>query len=407
MKRQVLHIFPGIWPGGGPAGYAYNLRKALMSCEEKTPIIIMSPVSPLYESPLKKEKTINNSLRGRFKNALKLLCPRLYGVLVAAIGYCRFRKILDLFTDSQISEMESSQVLVFHEWRLAYAYLRKIGRRNGQKVLLMPHSPVEWAREYTESLEYHYGRFAFWKFLYHLYVWNELRTWEMCDGIIVPSRHSLEGYFAGSCISSVPIFELPTGIEELRMSRPPQETLKIWGVSPKTRICGFFGRRHPHKGYDIFCEIAREALRSEHNLMFVSAGNGPIPWPNLPNFRHLGYLNDRSEIANAISACDIIIAPNRMNYFDLIILEAMSLGKVVITTKVGGAKSFASPGVFLVELSESVVEDILRLISHLISDPDTLSRSGRINRLVYEEQFSIRVFSERHQKLALELLRIH
>lgn len=408
MKKQVLHIFPGIWAGGGPAGYAYNLKEALKSYGSDAPIVIMSPSLSLYKSPTAKMENENREPRwSQFKCKLKESAPRIYGIIVTLIGYSRFRKLLNLFTEPQVSEMKSSQVLVFHEWRLAYAYLGKIGRQKGQRIFLMPHSPVEWTREYVESLKYYYGTHVLWEFVYRFYIQKETVTWQACDGIIVPSRYSLEAYFNGRLdkyIGSIPVIEIPTGIKELVAFRSPWETRRIWGISPEARVCGFFGRRHPHKGYDIFCQIAHLAFHLGHNLTFVSAGDGPLPWPNLPNFLHLGYLSG-DEIANAISACDIVIVPNRVNYFDLIILEAMCLGKPVVTTKVGGAKHILSPGVFLVDLSESIADELESwLFNHLASNQDTLSAAGRANRLVYEKQFSAKAFGERHRKLALDLL---
>lgn len=404
MKKQILHVFPGIWPGGGPAGYAYHLRGALDLEVDLSFIQMLFPISPLYKPPTDKQRQF--SLYARFKQKSRELFPRVYGVIVVGIGYTQFKHILSWFSHSHLLEMKTSQVLVFHEWRLAYAYLNKIGRKKGQQIFLMPHSPVEWAREYADSLRYHYGDSLLWKYVYHFYLQKEKEVWLALDGFILPSRYSLEGYLNGclyNLIGSIPIIEIPTGIRESTVSRSSQDTQKVWGVSPNVKICGFFGRRHPHKGYDIFCQLARRALEKQMGLTFVSAGNGPLPWPNLPNYIHLGYV-DGGEIADTIAACDIVIVPNRVNYFDLVILEAMCLGKPVITTHVGGAKSIVSPGVLFVELSESIVDNILSIITHLISDDDTLLKAGQANRIVYEKEFSASAFLERHRKMTIKLL---
>ncbi|WP_243028293.1 glycosyltransferase family 4 protein [Thermus albus] len=365
-------------------------------------IKIMAPEIPLYE-PRGENK---GSARQSFLVLKRLLrkVPLIYGFVIAVAGYSRFRDILSRFTQPQIAEMKFSKVLVFHEWRLAYTYLERIGRQRGQKIFLMSHSPVEWAREYADTLRLYAGSSLLSEVVYRFYVEKEIATWLSCDGLLAPSRHSLDGYFASygrKRVEELQVIEVPTGVKELVPQRSPEETRKAWGIPQGAKVLGFFGRRHPHKGYDIFCELASAALREAPELVFVSAGDGPVSCPSLPNLVHLGFLRE-DRLADAIAACDIVIVPNRVNYFDLIILEAMSLGKSVITTRVGGAKSITSPGVSFLEKLDSGT--ILSTISELFLEELRLEEKGKANRLLYEQFYSLHAFGKRHLNLARSLL---
>ncbi|MGB9898545.1 MAG: hypothetical protein ACPLTO_11610, partial [Thermanaerothrix sp.] len=241
---------------------------------------ILSPVYPFYASA-GVDKIAEENVRVELKERLKRISPTLYGYLVVAVGYLKFKKALSLFTKEQISELKGSSALIFHDWRLAYLYLSKIGRQSGQKVFLMPHSPVEWSREYVDSLTYSFGRSALWNVVYKFYLRLEVETWKASCGVIVPSRYSLESYFMNTVhkplIDVIPVIEVPTGVKPLEVSRPIEETRRLWGVPPGVFVIGFYGRKHPHKGYDLFVQLAREALKcGDHRFVFISAGSGPL-----------------------------------------------------------------------------------------------------------------------------------
>ncbi|WP_298628288.1 glycosyltransferase [uncultured Thermus sp.] len=363
---------------------------------------LLFPPPQVHEPPIKgKGKGWPALLKGILKQF-----PKVYQALKAVKEHWDFRDLLDRFTLSQVEEMKRSRVLVFHEWWLAHAYLEKVGRQEGQKVLLMSHSPVEWAREYADTLKSYAGPSLLWEVVYGLYAKKELRTWSSCDGLVAPSRHSLEGYFPGNGrkrIRELRVLELPTGVQELVPKRPLEEVRRTWGLPQEAMVLGFFGRRHPHKGYDIFYRLALLALGRMPELVFVSAGNGPLAPPPVPNLRHLGFLAGE-ELADAINACDLILVPNRVTYFDLVILEAMSLGKPVITTRIGGARSILAPGVYLVDHAQLGPEELLRLVAHLAQRREALSEAGRENRRVYEERYSLKAFARRHCQAAEALL---
>ena len=86
------------------------------------------------------------------------------------------------------------------------------------------------------------------------------------------------------------------------------------------------------KGYDRLVKIYPE-LKQRGIEVVVAGGKGGIAYPLDSGWHELGYISD---VPNLIHASDVIVIPNRNTYFDLIILEALSQGRIVISSNTGG-----------------------------------------------------------------------
>src|SRR5690606_21233678 len=114
-------------------------------------------------------------------------------------------------------------VVIFHDWRLAHAYLQTVGRPTGQKVLLMSHSPTDAVSELIESWMGTVGPSRIWPSLRNLLCKIELETMLSTDGLVAPCRQALEHYFIGiqkrDAIFHHPIYEIKTGVSERRVQQ--------------------------------------------------------------------------------------------------------------------------------------------------------------------------------------------
>jgi glycosyltransferase involved in cell wall biosynthesis len=173
------------------------------------------------------------------------------------------------------------------------------------------------------------------------------------------------------------------------------------GVQGHERLIGFFGRYHPHKGFDVFCEVAALAhQRGRHALKFISAGDGWVQPPGLPNYANLGWLGP--DLADVLNAVDCLLQPNRHTFLDLIFIEAMSVGRPIVTTAVGGGRWLASvaKGVVAVELNP---RPLLDAVESAVLEA-TRVELGRVNRDTYDATFTLRAFAERHIAFARAVL---
>ncbi|MFN4074075.1 MAG: glycosyltransferase [Thermus sp.] len=311
------------------------------------------------------------------------------------------------FTNEQIDSLRKGKVIVFHDYRLAFSYMRSHSMHPEQAILLMSHSPTDASSEKVEDWRSIFGDSAIWKEVYEKLVRFEFETFLKVKGVIAPCRNSLEGYFLDfprgrNLLKSLAIYEVKTGVRGLNAVHSRREIRERWGIAPDDKVVGYFGRRHHHKGFDLFVRLAELAYeRGYTGVWFVSAGKGYLPSPShLPNYLDLGYLTE--QLADAVAAVDLVVVPNRFSYFDLFILEAMSLEKVVLTSRVGGNVCFDAPGVLLV--NELSAESLLQAIEELLSNDRLREFLGRKNREVFEKEYNLPAFAKRHLLLAETLL---
>ena len=108
---------------------------------------------------------------------------------------------------------------------------------------------------------------------------------------------------------------------------------------------------------DIFPKFEKD------NVEFVIAGKiESDDYPKNERWHELGYISDAQNLMNA---SDVIVIPNRNTYFDLVILEALSLGKIVITSNTGGNIDISKDTDALVLFDNYEDESLFRAISEI------------------------------------------
>jgi glycosyltransferase involved in cell wall biosynthesis len=157
----------------------------------------------------------------------------------------------------------------------------------------------------------------------------------------------------------------------------------------------FVGRHNYVKGYDTLIEIGGKVLEKTSDITFVSCGteNDPILTPTFEKWKEIGYT---SEVGSYINMADIFVLPNKETYFDLVLLEALSLGKIIVASRTGGNKFFSkSEGVFLFDTPEEATMIILKIKKMSKEERNRLEKS---NMDLYNSQFTSEKFSKRYQR---------
>ena len=171
------------------------------------------------------------------------------------------------------------------------------------------------------------------------------------------------------------------------------------------------GRLHSRKGYDVLMKIHHKLLNEgfNHSIAVVGGGN---EMENLKSqARQLGVektflLHDTQQNPYAyIESADFFILPSRSESYPLIIGEAMSLGKPIISTNVGGIPEMIEDGVdgLLVNFDE---EEIYNAMKRFLTDAELIGKlksgaakadekfdNGKIyNQIteIFEQQYQLR-----------------
>jgi len=174
----------------------------------------------------------------------------------------------------------------------------------------------------------------------------------------------------------------------------------------------FIGRLEKTKGAHILLRAIPRILTKNSNLHLYIAGSGP-EINNLKNLakklnitsvvQFLGYQSPK-QITNLYQKTTIVIVPSLWpEPFGLVGVEAMSVGRPVIASRVGGIPEWLDDGKtgFLVDPGNS--KQIAEKVIQLLSDKKLLEQMGR-NARKKAEQFSIEKYANKIEKIYGELL---
>ncbi len=128
----------------------------------------------------------------------------------------------------------------------------------------------------------------------------------------------------------------------------PAAIRRRYGIGPVDPTVLFAGRMVAQKGPDLLVEAIPPLLGFHPGAKFVFAGDGnlrgAVEWRAhqlgvASATRFLGYQANGS-LADLYKACDVVCVPSRNEPFGIVILEAWSAGKPVVSTVNGGPQEF-------------------------------------------------------------------
>jgi GT2 family glycosyltransferase len=167
----------------------------------------------------------------------------------------------------------------------------------------------------------------------------------------------------------------------------------------------------PRKGQDIFVKaLAQLPPEMQRAARFEIAGRilDPDFWPTIDsiaqkieNLTVTGAVS-HAEALGKLAEADVIVAPSRDEAMPTVtILEAMSLGRAIITTSIGGATEAFSDGENALLVRPEAPDELVAAIRRLIQDPALVRRLGRKARQTYEEGFTIERFGKEFSELII------
>ena len=156
------------------------------------------------------------------------------------------------------------------------------------------------------------------------------------------------------------------------------------------------GRHNCVKGYDKLKRIGECILNQNSNMRIIVGGKeAPLTRYKHPQWIEVGWTNDAHSY---IAASDIFMLPNFETYFDIVMLEVLSLGKIVVASRTGGNKyfeRFEESGIFLYDTIEDAVNIINKISTMSL---ETRSALGKLNKNIYEQNFTDKVFVDSYLK---------
>jgi glycosyltransferase involved in cell wall biosynthesis len=162
----------------------------------------------------------------------------------------------------------------------------------------------------------------------------------------------------------------------------------------------YLGRRNAIKGFDIIMDAFQQAYQEDASLRLMLVGSGD-------RVQHPGVIDiGRSEDPGLwIANCDYFLNANRQSYFDLSVMEALSLGTPLIVACTSGHQFYAemsSPGIIALPQAESGLLAKAMLMNRTKRAANAPATNA--NQRIFDEQLSSLHYRRRLEQMLPQLL---
>ncbi|EKA2552435.1 glycosyltransferase family 4 protein [Listeria monocytogenes] len=250
----------------------------------------------------------------------------------------------------------------------------------------------------VQALEVYTNHLSWFRMLYNEKNYAKIRKLIKEPDVIICPSHEVEEMTA-DLFKKAKIFYLPNGVDEKHFIPDEENRLAIrkqYGISSQEIVVASTNRMEPIKGMSYLIEAIPQILNKYNQVTFLIAGDGS----QLEKFEDklkkytnksgkvifTGRLTNQ-EIKNVINTADIYVQPSLMEGCSIAIIEAMSCGKAVIASNVGGNPDIISKEIGLLVPAKSVVA-LKDAIEYCIKNPEECKMMGKNSREQVERQLN-------------------
>ena len=227
---------------------------------------------------------------------------------------------------------------------------------------------------------------------------EELNAWAGCDGTVFTSAADLS--VARDALREKPACVVPNGVDT--------EYFHPSSVEPEPSTVVFVGAINYRPNTDAVVHFLRDVMprlkRMKPSARFVVVGNGAPEWLIRmagPDVEFTGRVDDVRLQANRAA---VVVAPLRAGSGTrLKILEALAMGKPVVTTSIGCEGLSVTTGEHL-EVADDP-DTFAEKTARLMSDREAASELGRSGRRLVEREYSWEVAAGRLEQFHTQVLR--
>ena len=373
MKVLIYKYISDLKPVGGSCGYCFNIYQELLRRDIKSIEFVSS------SKPENKKKS--NSLSKYFSSF--------------------FGQLFSKETDDL--DYNLYDVIHFHSTKELYRCRKKLKKYKG-KVILTTHSPIPYHLEMMDNIRDHHKIIGH-LLCKHFFSYIDKKAFSLADYIILPCKEAEESYYKHwkrySKIhkrNDKKYIYIPTGIVEAKSKIDRETYRKQHGLSKDDFVVSYVGRHNEIKGYDRLIDVFNNT--KDLNIKFLIGGKEfPLQGPKDSNWIEIGWTDDPYSLINC---SDVFILPNRETYFDIILLEVLSLGKSCIISNTGGNKLILNQhqdGIY----GFNDVNECLKALKALVKENHKDKLSNGIMSL-FNDNYSIEIFVNKYIDTLKEIL---
>lgn len=385
MKKVLIYLNENdLVPTGGANGYNYTLRQGLEEIGQAQfeieylhgKAIVSGINAQLKKTKISKIKKIILATKSIMKKGAMMYGP-VHKASINIIPYdaVHFHRTMDMYwTKDSLKKYKGKVILTLHA----------------------PTMPSKQMFSMLTDFEKKYLRW-FYKKLPEIdnYAINHADNIIIaCEEAEEPYFHEWPGYAEFHEKNKHKYVYMATGTAPKKALLSKKEMREKYGIPQDAFVISYVGRHNEIKGYDSLKQIGKKILEENEKVyVFIAGTEGPLYHLEHERWLEVGWTKDPGSV---IQASDVFVLPNKETYFDLVMLEVLSLGQIVVASYTGGNKYFAKykdSGIFLYEdnkEAENIINQLLKM-----SEDD---RAGlrKKNLELYADEFTNEAFAKRY-----------
>ena len=374
-------------PIGGPNGYLFGLMSQLERNEcDSVEISFLDKPLPKKSKLKEYGKQTKNRFLSSVAQILKI--------------YFHHKRLIGILKNKKTPEVDLNEYDVIHFHATMHLYqLRDCLKDYKGKVVLTSHSPQPLSMELIEEgsgFERNFFRKEYSKLIE-----MDQYAFERADYILFPCEHADEPYdhqwsdYKRIKESRKDCYRyLVTGTAPAKIVTDRIDVRRKLNIPDDAFVISYVGRHNKIKGYDRLKDICKEFLEAHPDVYVVVAGKEePIKGLDHPHWIEIGWTNEPHSYVNA---SDVFVLPNRETYFDLVLLEVLSTGKIAVISETGGNKyfkRFENAGIEYFSNTPSAVSALEKV--YRMSGSERQEKEKR-NKDIYTSCFTTAVFAKNY-----------
>ncbi len=227
------------------------------------------------------------------------------------------------------------------------------------------------------------------------------------SGFIVTGKRVYDYYIRGTALEQKPFFEIQVPVDTTVFDPnhvvPDKRVIQSQGIKIVT-VSGI----NPTKGLEYFIEMAENLLARHNDLVFFVAGaefssqrkysadlKRKISEAKLTD-KNLIFLGMVDDVPSLLKGADIFVYTSTSESGPAAVWEAMSMGKAVVTTDIGGVPQYIEDGVsgFIVPIRDA--KALSEKVELLLNDPDLRQEMGTEARIVAQKNLDLSLAAQKH-----------
>jgi len=248
---------------------------------------------------------------------------------------------------------------------------------------------------------FHFGNYPH---LTKKYRMVERALWRIPDRLVavgIEQKKTLLGTY------SIPEHRITTiwnGIDRIRQD-PDLEIVRRFRIEDRI-IVGTIGNLIEQKGYAYLLEVASAIRKRRSDVAFLVIGSGHLQGELEERSRSMGledtvhFLGPVANAANrALPVFDIFFLPSLWEAMSIVVLEAMAIGKPILTTRVGENANLIEDGCTGMLVEPRDVAGMTEKLEALIGSPELRMMLGKAGRERIERTCTAEGMSRQYEQL--------